>query len=172
MPRESLFFLCSRLTGETAGLGDAALGYSPQSFDWSLLIVRIPSGPGAPVAEGEAALEAAPQSAQPEAGAAQAGRPAEGKAAAKHTEAYLAFRSEALATLFNAGRHDATPVAAARLDRHIYTDFARHPVVLFESAHEIKRWLIDRAHYAYDKHLYRYAPERGLSRIVELSAEK
>jgi hypothetical protein len=75
----------------------------------------------------------------------------------KPVDAYLAFRSRDLAILFNDARHDATPIAAEKLDRHYYTDFARHPVVLFESAHEIKRCLLDRAHYPYERHLFQYA---------------
>lgn len=82
--------------------------------------------------------------------------------AEKPVECYLGFRSHDLAVLFNDARHDATPIAAEKLDRHYYTDFARHPVVLFESAHEIKRCLIDRAHYAYEQHLFRYAAPGGL----------
>jgi len=77
-------------------------------------------------------------------------------------EAYLGFRSFDLAVLFNDGRHHALPVAAEKLDRNYYTDFARHPVVLFESAHEIKRCLLDRARYPYEQHLYMYAPPGGL----------
>ncbi|HEX4325297.1 MAG TPA: hypothetical protein VH105_00685 [Burkholderiales bacterium] len=82
------------------------------------------------------------------------------------TEAYLGFRSVDLAVLFNDGRHHALPVAAEKLDRNYYTDFARHPVVLFESAHEIKRCLLDRARYPYEQHLYRYAPPGGLQPFV------
>jgi len=82
------------------------------------------------------------------------------------TEAYLGFRSFDLAVLFNDGRHHALPIAAEKLDRNYYTDFARHPVVLFESAHEIKRCLLDRARYPYEQHLYMYAPPGGLQPFV------
>jgi hypothetical protein len=81
-------------------------------------------------------------------------------------EAYLGFRSVDLAVLFNDGRHHALPIAAEKLDRNYYTDFARHPVVLFESAHEIKRCLLDRARYPYEQHLYMYAPPGGLQPFV------
>jgi hypothetical protein len=86
--------------------------------------------------------------------------------AGQYTEAYLGFRSVDLAVLFNDGRHHALPVAAEKLDRNYYSDFARHPVVLFESAHEIKRCLLDRARYPYEQHLYMYTPPGGLQPFV------
>lgn len=78
--------------------------------------------------------------------------------------AYLVFRTKSLAE--NAAEKGLSVVAFLDLDSTHYFNFAATPVVLFETADEVKSWKADRGAYPYEKHLFRCSPELGLSRVA------